>query len=508
MNKREDKRGSITEIVDKATGEIRYWARAPRDETKKRRSLGVFDSREEATRRLEADLAIGDEFRSDGMPSWLKYAEGILDYREKSGVRGMRQERNRVKNHFVNAEWTRKPLDKVNTRDGAMWLRDMAVTKTKGRGKKRLLSELTIKRCLSFANVVFDAAGPQGEQRLGLNPFVGLEVQKRATAADTEEKWTFLTEAEQEWFARPRVTSHGYVREHERLFILFGAGTGARRGELFNLELRDLHCGDDEQEPRAVLRFGAEGLPRKNGKIHTVHLKGLALYAARAWLPRLATFCKHNFDRLVWPTSTGARRTDHPFGGGFRNVGSGGTHNAKRKRVKDGMGVLVWRDRFHEVLELAGITRRVRWYDATRHTCASSLVQGLWGDAWTMPEIKEQLDHSSIAVTERYAHLGENALKKATKKIRVGDVGGPLVMGPGPGPGVKTSEAAITNGSELLEGAPPAGIGPATFGLGKQSIIELLRALTRSEGPNNPLVTNLATTLAALLESERDTVDR
>jgi hypothetical protein len=76
-------------------------------------------------------------------------------------------------------------------------------------------------------------------------------------------------------------------------------------------------------------------------------------------------------------------------------------------------------DLFKRHLAAAGIAaeRRhdrqpVRWHDL-RHSCASSLVAGWWGRRWTLEEVKEHLGHSSITITQRYAHLAESALQVA-----------------------------------------------------------------------------------------------
>lgn len=56
-----------------------------------------------------------------------------------------------------------------------------------------------------------------------------------------------------------------------------------------------------------------------------------------------------------------------------------------------------------------GISRDVRFHDL-RHTCASHLVMGTWGTTWTLEQIRELLGHSTIRVTERYAHLGIDSI--------------------------------------------------------------------------------------------------
>lgn len=63
-------------------------------------------------------------------------------------------------------------------------------------------------------------------------------------------------------------------------------------------------------------------------------------------------------------------------------------------------------------LDQAGITRRVRWHDL-RHTCGASLVSGLWGRRWSLEEVRALLGHSTITITERYAHLAPTLLSNA-----------------------------------------------------------------------------------------------
>jgi hypothetical protein len=74
-------------------------------------------------------------------------------------------------------------------------------------------------------------------------------------------------------------------------------------------------------------------------------------------------------------------------------------------------------DRFREWVRAAWIERRVRWHDL-RHMCASSLVAGWWGRRWSLEEVREMLGHSSVLVTERYAHFAESAIDSAARQTR------------------------------------------------------------------------------------------
>jgi integrase len=425
--------------------------------------------------------------------TFLKLAESVLDDREREGVRGIEQERYRFRHHLATAHFANMPVEKIASEDIARWLRDMAQkTARRGTGAKgktyslgRLISGATQKRALALAMAIFEAAGPNDRNLIRVNPCLGMKVKKRPGKEATKDVEVFLTLEEQRAIREcPRIP------DLERFFILFAFGCGVRRGEQFNLELADV----DLERCEVTVRFSADGGPPKNGNVETIPLFGYALEAARWQVARLETKpYPLNPLGLLWPTENGHRRKGKPLGGHFRPVATGGTHvlvSGKPKRVKTG-GTHRWVDRFRELLGFAGITRHVRWHDM-RHTCASALLQGQWGDPWLLAEVKDQLRHSSVAVTERYAHLGETALKKAAKKVTVGSA---LVSGVSEGdPGV----AAISSDSE---GVGRAGHDPATYGLKGPSILELLRALGEQKASDNPLVTNLATTLASLLES-------
>jgi len=501
------KRGSVTKLEDG-----RFWARAPRQADGSRPSLGYFPAEEEAWRAIKIDVARLPEHTPDVGTTFLSFGKDILDERELNGVRGIEQERTNFDAHLATAKFANKPLTALDGDDGsveiAAWIRAMMLKKrTDGKG---LLAKSTIQRVLSLASAIFDEAGPQGRGLMKRNPCLGKKVKRRVGEAETKEKWTFFMPHEREWFSLPRATSNGYVREVERLCLLFGEGSGIRQGEQFHLRLDDMHevtgkctCAGWADRPHAVIRFGSKGLPRKNGKILIVPLFGYALEVAKAWRRRLPSFCPDNPHGLVWPLPSGSRRArGKPFGNGRYIACENGTHvfvKEKPKKVGRG-GTHRFVDRWKEVLRIAGITRNVRWHDV-RHSCASALIQGQLGDAWSLEEIQGQLGHSSITVTQKYAHLGETSLKKAASKVRVGTApapssGGEVVSTNG---GAGSSVAAITN--DLL-GVEQRGIEPLTSALRTRNTLELLRGLAAEKADSNQLLTNLANTLAALLERE------
>ena len=56
-------------------------------------------------------------------------------------------------------------------------------------------------------------------------------------------------------------------------------------------------------------------------------------------------------------------------------------------------------------------TRR-SWWHLLRHTCATSLLCGWWGERWTLAEVGKLLGHTSVRTTEMYAHLLDSELTK------------------------------------------------------------------------------------------------
>jgi integrase len=248
-------------------------------------------------------------------------------------------------------------------------------------GTDRALADDTIKRCLSLVSAVFTAAVE--DEIIESNPCSGVHLKKRAGTGSTREKWSVLTLEEQKLIAGCHAIPFA-----DRLAIRFAIATGLRQGEQFALRLTDLHTGPNE--PHVVVRFGgARDLPPKSGKIRRVPLFGDGLVAARQWTYELGTYAPSNPLGLVFPTPTGTRRSvGKPLGRG---------------------------DTFRRYLALVGVTRRVRWHDL-RHTFGSSLVSGMWGRAWSLEEIRPVIGHSSIAMTQRYAHVCQTRLAEAARE--------------------------------------------------------------------------------------------
>lgn len=346
----------------------------------------LFDTEPEATGYLNAVLAKLAE--ADLLPvgglTLKSWGATCLDRWEKLGKRANSTDRNRFKCWIESWEVAARPMAGVERSEVQDRVDDLyACMKHKTYGKGQLLegaepiSIQSVKHIVTLMRRMFKAAVRAG--KIPDHPMKDLELRKDER---THEPWTYLTLAEQ-----LALLQCEKIPAVDRLCIAFTMGTGLRSGEYMNLELADVHAFGEE--PHIVVRYGSKKKTTKNGKVRVVPLFGIALAAARAWLAYLPEYAPENPLGLMWPTPRGCRR------------------------VKSSRRTAAW----HKHLELAGIVaekrhdgRPVRWHDL-RHTCASALVSGMWGKRrWTLYEVKELLGHSSIKVTERYAHLAKGAI--------------------------------------------------------------------------------------------------
>jgi integrase len=307
------------------------------------------------------------------------FAVDVLAQRAEEGIRGIKSEQNRFELHVGNASFAGMLITEIRSKHIREWLRDMARKDAADtRGTRKICVE-TIKRSFALVSAVFAAAVEQ--EIVETNPCIGVKAKKRADENSTRDKWAWLTLDEQKLIA-----SCAAIPFMDRLMIRFAIGSGLRQGEQCNLELVDLHVGHDN--PHVFVRYGSRGrLPPKNGKTRRVPLFGDSLIAAKEWLAELPAYAPSNPHGLVFPTVRGRHRgIGKPLGGG-----------TKLKRY----------------LAFVGITRRVRWHDL-RHTFCSNLVSGVLGRRWSLEEIRPLAGHSSIGITERYSHIGEAELLKAT----------------------------------------------------------------------------------------------
>ncbi|HEU4619520.1 MAG TPA: tyrosine-type recombinase/integrase [Gammaproteobacteria bacterium] len=304
-----------------------------------------------------------------------QFGHAFFERRARRGVRGVKKERDR---------WSlmvaRDPIGTLAIRtllrsDVLDWLDRWAA-----RGRQ------TRRNALNLVRAALDEALDRGlcEHNVARDVKIG----RAGRADETEELGGVLELHEQA--ALLAAIPPGLDREAVA-FALYG---GLRQGSQWALRRED--CRGDT----VLLRR------HKSGRARVLHL----LPPARDALARSLELATELGSDFAFPAP----------GGGQRSAG----HKPYRwsdRRAKDGTLLPGW-------LTLAGITRRVRWHDL-RHTCATSLLAGWWGDPprkWTLDEVCSYMQHSSVKVTERYARkLAETTLGAVTAtKFPGGNSGG------------------------------------------------------------------------------------
>jgi integrase len=349
-----------------------------------RTALGIYDTEADAERVLAAAMheILGRRATSKFDETLAGFGPIVLDDREKRRkLRSVDADRCRFRVHLKDAAFAKWHLSRISRHD-VLEFRDFLLEKTEasrylnGRQPHKISPD-TARRVIHLLSAIFERAI---EKRLvESNPAKGIRIER---APRTHEPWTYLTLEEQQREV-----------EAKNWPVVFSFGTGIRHGEWRTLELSDVHL--DGPNPHITIRYGGrkggKKLPAKNGKIRTVPVFGVALLAAREWLAQLPTYCPKNKHGLMFPRPTG----------GYW----------ERSKAPDG-----WNTR---------LERRVRWHDL-RHTCASALVSGMWSRSWALEEVSAMLGHSSITVTQRYAHLAQSALTRAASETNWYSTGSPI----------------------------------------------------------------------------------
>lgn len=322
-----------------------------------------FATREEAERALDGLLA---ELRAGGVPrgvSLRKVGAGLLDLRERDGYRSVTSERQRWGAYVATWELVDVPIQTITRADVREWLASLA---------QKGLATQTRRNALNLLRAAFAAA--LEAEHIEANPCADLRVRERGSIRETSTHLTMseagrLIEASGEAWS---VTGEGDPFGHAA--VLLAIYTGLRQGELRSLLWEDVH------ENHLVVRYGKPGKTTKSAKIRRVPLLEPARTVLAA-LPRVAA--------MVLPTARGC----------FRPCG----------RIVEHATWATW-------LRRARITRRVRWHDL-RHTCATLLLTGALGRAWSLEEVKEMLGHSSVRVTERYAKATGTLAELAAREM-------------------------------------------------------------------------------------------
>lgn len=365
-----------------------------------RENVGTFDTIEQARAERDAKLVALSQMHliSPGGVTLRGIANDFLDARERDLGRAIQPDRSRWRIHVAKAPFYDVPIRAITRRVVREWAKRLPLSRS---------GALLVVSVLSQAFEWAIDAGNVDE-----NPARGVRLPRRTA---THEPWTFLDPEEQR-----RLVSA--VPEPQRWLVLFALGTGMRKGELWGLRLADLHL--DVAEPHVVVRHGTLHGPTKGRKIRILQLAPSIAEAGRRWLESLPAYLGPHANPLglVFPNHLGShRRTDRPAG---------------------------WWD----WVKAANLGRPFRFHDL-RHSCGASLVSGWWGRAWTLQEVRDYLGHSTIRMTERYAHLGPTALKLAVR----GTMGPSLELARPRNPELPTSTARASDSPVLSVGLVPEG---------------------------------------------------
>jgi integrase len=400
-----------------------------------RRSLGVYDTAEEAHAILDAALAELDKRPPHGMTvgGW---GDQVLERRAAGHHkrRTVERDRDRWRAYVAGSKLGRLPLISVEERDVRRWLE--GVRKVDGSRP----APTTLSNALSLVRTVLEAGREAG--RIPTNPArdvrLSVPARRRATVSGRGGgRWTWLREDE-----IARVLGCDDLPLRSRAAYALAIYGGLRAGEIWGLRWSDIDFG------RGVIhvRHSFEDTPKAH-QIREVPM----LAPAREWL----TSWRRAFELagvrsridLVWPSRSELWHSD-----GY-DAGWATRHRAR-----------------------AGIRPEVRFHDL-RHTCASHLLQGTWAPRrvplvyWIdrplrLEEVRDWLGHDDIGVTQRYAHLSADAVRQ-------------LVVQPGHG-GTRV-------GHDI---EPPIRFERTTYGLRKRADGTGAEAEAVGSGPRVPAVSH------------------
>ncbi len=463
-----------------------------------RLALGLSATEDEGWRTI---AAFWDEYSRSNIsgkdgPTLGSFGLQVIEERERDGVvLDSKNERSRWRTYITGGEFTfgkkkrvkykvpRDPLAdmciaEVRPKHVVDWLKRQRTDRSEypfKRSRKR--STETLRHACQTLRTVLNAAVEK--DIITINPAIGVSPSedkraRRKAAREGADHGVAMIYSEKEL---ERFWSCKEIPREAQLWHMILVGSGMRAGEFADAFLEDVHL--EEPEPFLHLR------DTKNGRAHDVRLFGFALTAMREWVQLLPKFCKKNPLGLLWPGKYGGRRSEGHWWG---RIGSKG----EQKDIFP-----VWLDR-------AGIDRHFRTHD-TRHTCGTALVSGDWGPAWTLEAVKEQLNHSDLRSTQRYAKASDRAVNRAARATTGGRLSGCVNASvaasekDGPGhstfaaaakgrtPGSRSKGAAGTNRSGTgtsssfekrglttrNRSARHAGFEPATFGSGGRRSIQL-----------------------------------
>jgi len=346
----------------------------------KRVSLGLFDRYEDALVVEEAARARQRENpRTVGM--WVTE---FMKMREEEGLHRNAWRYHAVANRIHADPIAERPLRGLTEPDVRAFVRRLVRTPAKaGKGHKgepgRTLSRSAVAQTLTLLRQALERAVEEGACSSNASRLV-----KVPKMARTTEGWDWLRADEVEALLSLDRSEDKRIPEDRPAIYTVAVLAGLRAGELWGLRWGDVVLGG--ARPELVVRHSYRDGATKSGKVRRVPLLPRAIKVLKAW-----------------------KKTQPGVGGALVFPADGGGCHAQGFTA--GLAA---------ALKGAGV-RRVRFHDL-RHTCASHLLQGTWtARPLRLEEVQQWLGHSTITVTERYAHLCPGGLHDAIQRP-VGEV--------------------------------------------------------------------------------------
>lgn len=360
-----------------------------KDKTKELRRLGA-----DVLTRIEADILGGRYELIDRTkpkprePTFTEVAEPWAKKRRTSHRAG-RHDVGRMQNHLIPF-FGKHTVRHISENPG--------LVKAYIESKQGVISGGTIKRTLALLSRFYNDQ-IEGGAKLR-NPVLALDKTTRRRVRSTHDprKTPFLRtkdEIRKVYLALPEAKK---VNQPYRVMFAVGVFAGLRPGEIIaldwerdiNLKARRIHVQWQVKESQLALL--------KDTESRVVPILDTLLPVLREW--RMVTGGKG----LCFPPVAGrGGRPDHPAQ--FRRLHTIGKQ--LKKALKECM-----------------LPTTLTWYQSTRHTFASHWVM----DGRTLEKLREILGHSSVKVTERYAHLLPDMYCQADYEVINVDLSEPRVF--------------------------------------------------------------------------------
>jgi integrase len=349
-----------------ASGRYRYRLRLADG---KRISSEPFISYEECEHMLELFLSVNAQKMSNSKALTLEVFGN--QWLEGKTHKSIETDRSFWRTHLEKSSLAKIPLYKITRSEMKQFLQALSQKKalvfTAGNKKKEAahcLSRQTQQHVLNLLRRILNDA--HDEDLIEKNPAVGLRILKNTILKTRVESFLSIEQIE-------TVLSAPSIPLKKRLVFQFAIYSGLRQGEIWGLRWEDVEFFPDHI--RLTIRRSYNGTT-KSDKVYSMTLLPGAEQVLRT-LKRLEPYSTG----LIFPS---------PDGGMYAKKFDGG-----------------WRKYYRDALGLG----HVRFHDF-RHTCVSHLLMGSWGRVWSLKEACDYVGHSSIAITQRYAHLCPEHLHK------------------------------------------------------------------------------------------------